>query len=64
MEVRMASRERPSREQQIAFMMEAQARMSARLQQWTADEEVKAALHRYDQGHDMDRPIKRAVGCR
>ncbi len=54
----MASRDKPTREQQITFMLEAEQRMSARLKAWTSDDEVKAALHRYDKGHDLDRPLK------
>lgn len=51
----------PTRDEQIAFMEDAAARMSAHMDRWITKPEVKQGLHRYDQERADDVP-RRAHG--
>ncbi len=58
----MADRQKPDREQQIAFMMSAPERLTNCARAWLTDPQVKAALHQYDDDNASGYPqVKRAV---
>ena len=59
----MPTRPLPTREEQIALMINAPARMEAAARAWLADPEAKASLHKYDRPDAMrDRLPQRANG--
>ena len=58
----MPNRPIPDRETQISLMVNAPERSDKHVQNWLADPEIKATLHRYDNKNNSEhRKVKRVA---
>lgn len=60
----MSTRKPPTRDEQIALIVNAPARMEATAQAWLADPEVKASLHKYDRPEAARGPVPQRANHR